>query len=446
MRRTFFLFFFSALTFPFLSSALFGSLVAEETADLQTPSPLRVTVLGRAICQSLEKRVLMMVKIEDESGHTHIKPFYRSSGLNSGSMSTHFPFENLSGRFGEKKFTQFYVEKVHVDPGEYALLRQLVVGAGSAIAPRFGSLLYACVSAVLGGGFWDTPDGIESKSNMGVIGCVPVQGGGECLALQTSAEIRNWMRSFHYQIKSGPVFEHQQAYARFSYEVLRTLAHRLDGDVKRSDLGENYRQLCLRVKDKVRPEALALLVPGFQENYSLHDYSRYVDENIVIEEWRKHNVAFLPISINFYQRGLVSEAIYADMAVLRQMKFVKENKLPYIPSEPMDKMNLIIDQFLGGERFVGALQRTTLKELKKVSRANTFCGVQIWEKLQDLQKQPCPGTLERSAACSWMRRDSVKSKILQELKQGSLKRTVAFDDLSLYFTFLRGYPSSNHAK
>ncbi|MBX9697265.1 MAG: hypothetical protein K2X53_04180 [Alphaproteobacteria bacterium] len=382
MCRFSFLTFVCVLSLPLLRSPVLGSTLVEESDAPKTSSSLRVTVLGRATCQSLENRVLMMVKIENEAGDSHIKPFYRSSGINSGSVNTHFPFENLSGRFGEMKFTQFYVEKVHLDLFEHARLRPLMVGAGTSLAPRFGNLLYARVSALLEGGFWDTQDGIESKCKMDVVGSVAMQE-GESVAFQTSAEIRNWMRSFDYHIKPGLVFSNQHAYARFSYEVLLTLTHRLDGGMARNSLKETYRQLCLRIKDKVRPEALALLVPGFQEDYSLRDYSRYVDENISLKQWRKHSVAFLPISINFYKRGLVSEAIGNDMAVFRQMKFVKENKLPYIPHEPMSKMNLIIERFLAEERFTVAHERRGSKE---PSRANTFYAMPLQESLHDSKK------------------------------------------------------------
>lgn len=445
MRHVCFVLFFSVLTFRLLNFPVFGSTLTEERADLQIRAPLRVTVLGRATCPSLENRVLMMVKIEDESGQGHIKPFYRSSGVNSGSMNTHFPFENLSGRFGEKRFTQFYVEKVHINLSEYGLLRPMMVGFGTSLAPRFGNILYARVSALLEGGFWDTPDGMESKSKMGVAGSV-VMGERECLILQTSAEIRNWMRSFEYKIKPGPVFSNQYAYAHFSYEVLLTLAHRIDGGVRRNSLSQNYRQLCVRIKDKVRPEALARLVPGFQEEYSLHDYSRYVDENIPIEKWREHSVAFLPISINFYKGGLVSEAIGVDMEVFRQMKFVKENKLPHIPREPMDKMNLIIGQFLAGERFTESPKQRSLKSPKTLSRANTFYGMPTQKKLQGLQKQSIPRIKAGSVNSPWIRKDNDNLKFLQNRKRPPLRRTIAFGDLSLYFTYLRRHPSFKDAK
>jgi hypothetical protein len=442
MCRLYFFTFLYVLSVPLLSSPVLGSTLREESDAPKTSSPLRVTVLGRAICQSLENRVLMMVRMEDESGYSHIKPFYRSSGINSGSVNTHFPFENLSGRFGEMKFTQFYVEKVHVDLFELARLRPLMVGTGISLASRFGNLLYARVSSLLEGGFWDTQDGIESKRKMDVVGSSAMQE-GECLAFQTSAEVRNWMSSFDYHIKPGLVFSNQHAYAHFSYEVLLTLAHRLDGGMARNSLRQTYRQLCLRIKDKVRPEALALLVPGFQEDYSLRDYSRYVDENIPLKKWRKHSGAFLPISINFYKRGLVSEAIGTDMEVLRQMKFVKENKLPYIPHEPIYKMNLIIDQFLAEERFTGAHERRGPKAL---SRANTFHAMPFQESLQGSQKKTCPRALERTTSSPWMMTDFEKLKFSQKQKRPPLKRTVAFDDLSLYISSLCRYQPFKNLK
>ncbi len=65
MCRFYFLTFLYVLSLPLLNSPVLGSTLMEESDAPKTFSSLRVTVLGRATCQSLENRVLMMVKIEN---------------------------------------------------------------------------------------------------------------------------------------------------------------------------------------------------------------------------------------------------------------------------------------------------------------------------------------------------------------------------------------------
>jgi hypothetical protein len=129
--------------------------------------------------QSTANQLIMEQGISRENGHPERRiislngqPFYQSSGQNSGSRGTWFPF---FGRL-EKDQPCYYMKRGwFIKPSDYSFpnalstkMKQLYpTYSGSSydeqLLSRFGSLSCMLISSCIGGGLWNEESGIELK-------------------------------------------------------------------------------------------------------------------------------------------------------------------------------------------------------------------------------------------------------------------------------------------
>lgn len=328
----------------FYASPLSGSLSSEDTENLKDAKPsVKIKVLSVANYSLLRGRTLYMVSLE-KGASTYVKPFYRSSGLNSGMAQVCFPFENISGRFLENRFVQNYVEKTPVKKYDYDEVIKVLPPSFSALSHRIGGMLNLQISAFLGGGLWDHPDGIHLRHKLD-IGEYFQENAIKAIPLDTASSVRQWMQSFDYKIFPGDLWNNQRHYAQFSYEVMLSLIHHLEKK-KRADIQGSFRDLCLKVAQTVRPRVMQLIAPGFSHLASSSDFSKFVDENFTQQEYRIQREGFLPLTLSFYFPNTGSYRLEEDLQIFRQLKVVRKNDYPTIMVQPVLEMNKRIKGYL----------------------------------------------------------------------------------------------------
>lgn len=345
--KTFYIFLISIICGQSLAASKVESLEIEDMEKFWKRA--QIQIISRADYTLLPGRPLIIVSV-NSAEISYRKSFYHSTGLNSGSKGTWFPFDNISGRFLDSKFVQTYVEKASNSRREIQCVSALLPKSSSEFAQRIGSWFNLGVSAFLGGGFWQSDEGQELSRKIGI---VPTQmlDSEEKIKLNNAASVIAWMKENGCEVIPRYLHTNQVKYAQFSYEVMLSLLHTIDG-VGRKKATFSFRDLCLRVHHDLNPSAMQLLVPGFTEEESTNDFSLYVDQNFSLDQYCVRKKGFLPISEAFYMKPATisnpvpDSSLHKDMRVISYLSSVKEFFKSGVQVDRLIEMNKRIDAFL----------------------------------------------------------------------------------------------------
>jgi hypothetical protein len=323
------------ILFVYLSQSYFLlTFASKETLETETTKDLpSFRILSVARFKLLPNRQLLMIENE---GMVH--PFYISSGINSGAPNTAFPFDNISGRFHKgHTFSQNYVEKTGGTKKDQQTLLSLGEDDKTQWITRFGSVKWLRASALIGGGIWDKEEGSKITEKLGIRKQstkntpVPIE------ELETAAEVLTWMQRYGFKPRLGIVGRSQESYARFSYLVMIALLHHLDHPQYEELHHLSFRDLSLKLSEKILPQTFVKLCPGFTKKTSPNDFSQYVD--LAFPRLNRYLMkdAYIKISLNFYIDANLGY-IENDILVFQALRDVEKNDYPYVYAPHYQKL------------------------------------------------------------------------------------------------------------
>lgn len=288
----------------------------------------KVTVLARALFKGKHDRNLLLLQNED--GKKVL--FYESTGVNSQSAKTMFPFKTITYQLTSLNHLSPYLEKEYTSEEENKKIEAAI--GNNSFNRRFGSLSLLKISYQLGGGFWEREEvkAINSFQDLEKINWRQSTENIQTIEIHDYYSFAAWAQSYGYNpAHRGPISTANMLFAQFGYEILLSLNHDHTKKSKTELMEMNYYQLCTNVSSLLKPQALTLLSPGGYSSANIEEsgFSRLVT-TAYMEEVREASKSggenFFKITPRLYFPNGEPSEDEADAVIFQQINTIFKKK------------------------------------------------------------------------------------------------------------------------